>query len=129
MAKQTIDYLKPPADIKPEAMKGYTLVTDLNKGAVVIQGRIFYLIETVNKTTHRYLGYFVYYPCLFKGKYEIEFAPFHKMNGKRWSVYASSDHDREEWKRMILECVKDGIAKKRLYIKQEDPLIKVYKTS
>lgn len=125
MAKQGGNYRKVPFTIKPAAMEDYVLLTEANKKTAMVTGRVLHVIDDAHTKNPKYCGYKTFDPCFSQGLYRITLPEFWDI--KEFSHAVKEDQNVEEWKKMWVSIVNDGIKKGRLFIKKNEPLIKYFK--
>lgn len=112
-------YNSPGWKVKPADFKAYTLVTSVNRKAVVIMGRILYVIEA-NGTLVQYRGYFVIRPQLKKGLFKVSNHPYLKD----YDTFIPEEEDRNKYIKDFDSLITMFINKKQLYFKITDKIVK-----
>jgi hypothetical protein len=109
--------------IDEKAMKDYAKITDANRKAAIVIGRIIYVFFPDNKSKFRYGGFMEIWPKLTKGMIQVSNHPVLPTH----DFFATQDMETEDYKGLFEPLLTKKIAQGILYIKKEDKLVKYKK--
>ena len=123
MAKQSNSYAKAPWVMKPKEFEKFTLVTPDNLANAKKLGRVFYSIYNDGGQI-QYCGSFIIFPQMQKGMMRVTDHPFIEFKS---DIFIHEDEPVESYAQSYKSVINHLVAKKRLYININDPIVKFFK--